>query len=182
MTTTTITVRDDFEYGEFFVNERSCIRDNGKIQHSATWVAYSSFGVFGHHWSHMGEPFAEFIRDVDSGYLLGKIAKKETSTRKVVAGVRREITAARKDKSVTKDEAREAMDELNELASEYDGSVLCHKVYESPEISKCVSDFCDIDTQEWDCQAVGFVKRLWPKFVAALRERVEAAAREESVA
>jgi hypothetical protein len=174
---TNILVRDGHEWGEFFIRETTSERSDGKTRHSATWCCYSSFGVFGHHWYDMGEPFAKFIRDVDTHYLLGKIARKVQSDRVVVASVKRRILEARKNKEVTSDEARDAIEELKDFSQEHSGEVLCHELYHSSLISECMGDWCDIESQEWEPSAVQFAKRLWPKFAAAMQpEAAEATA------
>ena len=167
-------VRDSGEYGEFFVNEREPVTSaSGYTSYSATWVCYSSFGVFGHHWSSMGEPFAEFIRDVDSHYLLGKISSEVLDERKMVAGVRKAIIERRRQKAISADVAREALDTLTSLSEEHSGDVLAHEIYMSTEISKTGVDLCEVPTREYPRQAVEFVRRLWPKFVAAVNTPAE---------
>jgi hypothetical protein len=166
-----IIVRDDHEWGEFFVRESQSERSDGKTRYSATWCCYSSYGVFGHHWYDMGEPFAKFIQDVDTHYLLGKIARKVQSDKVTVASVKRRILEARKSKDVTRDEARDALDELESVAAEHSGEVLCHELYHSSLISECMGDWCDIESQEWEPAALHFAKKLWPKFVIELAKQ-----------
>lgn len=179
-TTTVVEVRKNGEWGTFFVRESDVLpRDGGGFNVSAEWCCNSSFGVFGHYWSSMGKPFGEFVSKINNDYLLGKIGKQVTDSRKVVRELRRLVIEHRKEQTITKDEAREALDDIEELAAYDDGDVLCHKLYESGPLSKCHIEWCDIESKTWDCQSLGFVKQLWPEFVRKFCERVQAELGEE---
>jgi hypothetical protein len=170
--TTKIDVRVGHEYATFFVEESDVVpRPTGGVQASATWTAYSSYGVFGHYWSSMGQPFGEFIKDVDSHYLLGKISHKVLDTRLMVKNVKAAIISRRKSKQITNYVAREALDALETLEAEHSGDVLCHEVYMCQEISETGIDLCECETQEWDVQALNFVKKMWPAFVEKFNQQ-----------
>lgn len=170
----TVLVNDGHgEWGRFFWHESDPrLRRDGSMEYGATWTAYSSFGVFGHYWGSMGEPFAEFIDGIESDYLLSKIARMETNADKTFAEVKRLIRQRRRDGRITKEEARDAIDDV--LAIEANGDhaeVACNDLYQSPAISRCRIEWCDLSTREPEQQAVVFVKKLWPLFVKAVREK-----------
>jgi hypothetical protein len=177
--TYSVIVRDDYDYGEFFVRESDVVaRPDGRgFDASATWSCVSSYGMYGHHWSSMGEPFAEFVRGVDDDdYLLGKIAHKvQRDSSAIVASITRLIAERVATGACTPDVAGEAATAMGSLEDEHSGDVLCHEIYMCEEVSATGIDLCDAETQEWDPQAVAFVKRLWPKFVAAVQGRNEKA-------
>jgi hypothetical protein len=169
---TKIDVRVGHEYATFFVEESEVVpRTTGGVQASATWTAYSSYGVFGHYWHSMGEPFGEFIKDIDADYLLGKIASKKLDDRKMIKSIKAAIIARRKARQITSDVAREALDALKTLEAEHSGDVLCHEIYMCSEICDTGIDLCDCETQEWDAQALHFVKKLWPAFVEKFNQQ-----------
>jgi hypothetical protein len=162
---TVIDVRVDHEWGTFFVRESDVVpREGGKgFNASAEWTANTSFGVFGHYWSSMGQPFGEFIKGVDDYYLLGKIGNQVTDDKLIVAGVKRLVREHRKAKSINAETAREAFDTIVSLASEYGGEILCHELYQASELS--FIDDWDVESRSYDGQSMGFVKKLWPEFV-----------------
>lgn len=167
--TTTIMVRcERGEYGEFFVNERETVKQDGYIRYSATWTCYSSFGVFGHHWYDMGCPFDEFISDISPDYLLSKIARRVNNEDKMAAGLRTLIDEA----SVSQETKQCAIDALESFEDEgYGPEVLAYLIYQDDDIHECGIDFCDIDSMEYDSQAVCFVKTLWPLFVVEIAKK-----------
>lgn len=169
-------VCENGEYGTFFVESGEGKTSDDRPRFFATWCCVSSYGVFGHYWSHMGEPFAQFIQDIEPDYLLGKIARRETDAQKTIAAVRRQIIENRKDGSVTKDDAREAMEALREIEDEgWDGGWTTKALWDSHEISKALhSDYMELTRQEWANDAKQFVKKLWPAFVKAVGERAAA--------
>lgn len=175
-----ITVKHEHEYGEFFVSEREPQpRSDGHLRYSATWVCYSSFGTYGHHWSDMGSPFSEFICQVDEHYLLGKIASKHTSPSKTLVSVREELARLLSDGECTEEAYTEAAEAVETIEAEDSGEFLIAHLYECSELSECGFDWHDIETQEFDPQAVGFAKKLWPKFVEAVNAQRLAKTSEE---
>lgn len=165
------------EWGEFFVAERSPRyrqRDGvGYWTYAATFCCYSSFGTYGHHWSHMGEPFHEFVQHLDEDYLLSKIAHKENSPEKLVRNVRDRIKMARHDRGLSKEDARAAWDAVYEIESEYGGEAIGVMLYENHDIHKAGIEWCDIGGQEWPIEASQFVRKLWPLFAAEYKKLKE---------
>ena len=173
---TTIHIRNGHEHGTFFVEESDVVpRSTGGFQASATWTCHSSYGVFGYHWNSMGESFGEFIKEIDNDYLLNKISSRRLDTNKMLKNVKAAIIARRKSKAIDSETAREALKTLESMSHEFDGEVLCHEIYMSTEISDTGIDLCNCETQEWDGQALGFVRKLWPKFVEAFNQQEKAA-------
>jgi hypothetical protein len=162
-------IRVNGEWGEFFIAEREpVLRPDGHYRYSATWTCLSSFGVFGHYWHDMGEPFSKFIQDIDAGYLLGKIAKKETVPELAIGAIKQEVLSQRKERYITKDTAREAWNEIESIADEgASGEVTCHLLYHSSELS-FINDW-DFSTRDFCGDAKQFVKKIWPEFVNAMK-------------
>lgn len=170
----TIMVRDGSEWARFFYHEAPplTMRDNSR-SYSATWCCVSSFGVFGHCWSSMGQPFAEFIQDIETDYLLRKIGRKVTVSEKAFSEVRRLILQCRREDRITKDEARAAMDDIATIECEGGHpEVALNELYWSVPISRVGIEWCDLTTQDWDTDSVLFAKKLWPLFVQAVQRRV----------
>jgi len=172
----TMLVRDDRnEWGEFFWCERAPVpRSDGGFRYTVTWTCYSSFGVFGHHWYDMGSPFAEFIQHRDDYYLLGKIAEKEFDTDACRESLLRDILRNRRSGNTTKEIARDGYNAaISILDGESDPKAWPHLLYEDADVSAAIrGDYCDITTQDYPMQAKMFVQKIWPRFVAALRDRL----------
>jgi len=162
-------IRADGQWCDFHARCNLGAYEDGKPKHSANWVARSSFGIFGHWWEGMGEPFDKFIAGCDPGYVLGKIADKVVSEKKMLSEVKRAIFIGR----ASKDAKSEAVKRLKELAKHYDGHSLATAIYEDVAISRCVSEWSDLSTTDWDPSAVNFVKRLWPAIVAEVGRKME---------
>lgn len=163
-TTTVIDVRAKGERGSFYVRE--WLREEGKdIRHSAEFVCNTTFGVYGFYWSHMGEPFAEFIREISTDYLLSKIGREVTDSDKAAKELRRLVLEQRRERSITKDVARDALNEIETILSDYSGEAACHEFYMGVALSKCNIEWCDLSSRSWDGQCLGFVRTLWPEFV-----------------
>jgi len=165
-------IHANHEWGEFFVLERDPIaQPDGHTRYSATWVANTSYGVFGHYWSHMGEPFAKFAATIGEDYLLGKISKMEPNAEVTLDSVGREILRARHDRRCTEDEARDAWDALQHIADECDDNSVFSKLYEDEDIHAVLDGDWDMPTTAYPMDAVQFVKKLWPEFAKALNAK-----------
>ncbi len=170
---TVIDVRADGEWGTFFVRESDVVKraDHQGFNASAEWTADTSFGVFGHYWSSMGQPFGLFIAGVDEHYLLGKVGHQVIDDKLVISGVKRLVREYRKAKSINAETAREAFEAIDSLAYGLSGEVLCHELYQASELS-FICDW-DVETRTYDGQSMGFVKKLWPLFVKQYNELAE---------
>jgi len=157
------------EWGEFFWNERDPVDDgHGGKRYSATWAAVTSFGVFGHHWSHMGMPFPAFAKKIGRDYLLSKIAREVPSDDKLIAEVSRRISESLAERAISKQVAAAAFGAIRDLSDEHSGSSLQTMLYTSDDLSHVGIEWSDVNAMVWDVQAVGFVEKLWPKFVAVM--------------
>lgn len=170
---TCVSVRTGGEWGTFFVRESPVVkRDDGKGYNAqAEWTANTSFGVFGHYWSSMGQPFGEFISDIASDYLLRKVGRKVTDSEMVAKELQRLVCQYRKERRIEKDIAVDAIDEIKRLMQEYEGDSFCVHAYESIELSRVPFDWCDISTKSYETGSLMFAKKLWPAFVKQFNEQ-----------
>jgi hypothetical protein len=161
-----VTVRDGMEWGMFFWRELETPEPDGRVRHSATWAAVTSFGTFGNHWSHAGSPFAQFVARIDGSYLLSKISRKVTNHEKLKRALHREIFIAR----ASREDKSRASKAFRELAEQHSGDTLAHAAYLSDDVNAVSIDWADLESQDYPPDARGFTERLWPKFVAALQD------------
>lgn len=158
-------IRAGSAYGSFFWQAGTGTLGDGRIRHWATWCVHSSYGAFSHYWYHMGSPFADFVQDVKSDYLLSKIGRMVFDEEKFTKWLRREIFTSR----ASRQQKLEASRALREILSDYSGESIATLAYASDEISHCQPEWCDSQSRSYDSQAVGFATYLWPKFVTHLR-------------
>lgn len=168
-------VRVDGEWAEFYVNERKPVKDSsGHLRYSASWCCLSSYGVFGHYWHSMGSPFKQFVADIEEDYLLSKIGQRVPSCDVIWESVLREIKAIRRSRSVTKEAARKAWTAANEILDD-DGhfgspDVFVKYLSEDEDLSNLKIEWTELNSMEWEGDALQFVRKLWPAFVAALNK------------
>jgi hypothetical protein len=165
-------VRAGGEWGTFFVKEYPIVprQSGGGVQAAAVFVAHTSRGPFAYRWSDMGESFGEFISNCDHGYILRKIGTKEISTKLAVSNVKREVLEARREKRITAEVAREAIETIDRAAKEMEGELLCHELYNASELS-FIQDWCDISTLDYSHCTKVFMEKLWPEFVKQFNEQ-----------
>jgi len=160
-----IEVRVDGEWGTFFVKEYPIVpRENGKgVIAKATWTAESSYGVYGYHWSGMGQPFGDFIAQMNDGYLLGKIGKQVLNDELTIREIKKYVRECRREKHINAETARDAYEAIDSIAADYEGDVLCSHLMCASELSF----ICDwhFAVQEYEGNVQQFAKRLWPEFV-----------------
>lgn len=176
--TTHLVVRAGHEWGEFFVHEEPIERrsDGQGFNASASWTCNSSFGTYGHYWGSMGRPFGEFIKDIGDDYLLGKIATKVYDADKLLDSVLYNLNSRLDEGSGDKKLLRAAIKEAKKLHAECEfDAALPMLFYESVPLSKVRIEWCDMTTQIYPQQAVMFVKKLWPLFVAEFNKTPEPA-------
>lgn len=164
-------VRDRWDYADFFWRYGEKPDGKGGTRYWVTWCAHTSYGVYGHCWDHMGAPLPKFVSRIDSGYLLGKIARKVHSDDVLKASVVKAIRERRRDNEASKERAREAIRRLRDLSLDYSGPALTQALYDDDTVSEVLGDWDGICDTETDPQAVGFVAKFWPMFVAHLNQK-----------
>lgn len=173
MKTTHKIVRWKSDWGEFFVAEREPVVENGHTRYTATWTCYSSYGTFGHHWYSMGESFAKFIQDVEQGYLLSKISTRVANEKKTFQSIKRAILENRREKRITKEVARDAMEAVRGIENEGHGAeASAVLIYHDHDIGKAEIEWSDLSTMEHPTQSILFAERIWPEFVKEMAAEI----------
>lgn len=166
-----IRVHNVGEYGAFYLRE-GIASDGARPRHWCELTCNTSFGVVGHFWSHMGRPAAEFLSEVDSGYLIGKLWGMQAMVFDADAAMR-EVAALiaddREQGEITEDEARDRLNDLRNAEGIYTESDFEHYVSETDWLYRHIVEggggpFGKIQNP----QATGFMRDLWPGFLAQL--------------
>lgn len=168
-------VADGHEHGTFFVQSGSRQnRVDGTWRYWATFSCVTSYGNYGFHWSYMGCPFAQFVQDVESDYLLSKISARITQTSKICESVTRLIDERLAANQLTTARANQAKNLLREFSLDYSDSLLAHRLYRSKLFSQLLSpyDWTELSMQDYPLDAKNFAAKLWPEFVWQLKPEI----------
>ena len=84
-------VRDGMDWGEFYVGAIRGTDEHGGERFAVTVSCVTSYGVFGHHWSHCSSSAADFLSRINEDYLLGKIARQVFNGERFATWMYREI-------------------------------------------------------------------------------------------
>ena len=168
-----ITVRNEGEYGAFFVREGK--RGEGAdTRHYCELTIQSSFGNVGYYWNHMGSPACVFFSDADKHYFLGKLFGTSAyifDAYRTEMELRRLLLEDRRRGEFTKERARDIHDALRDLGSFETLVRFCDAYCEYEDLLQwcTVGDipFCNT----LNPQAVGLWEKLWPEFIQALNEK-----------
>lgn len=175
-----IVVRNQGEYGAFFVRENKAKRNNESNYYQCELTIQSSFGNVGYYWNAMANPAAMFFDRTESDYILGKLwgdklhlfcgdSTIKQLKRQLFRDIRcgdvhnsREIYNALNEIGVGASDAREMYEDMCFNAEYDDGRKALLEWLPNPaEI-------------EWGTrinpQADGLWRVLWPEFVKALNE------------
>ena len=167
---------------------------NVGTQHECTYYCgeitiQSSFGTWGHVWTACGVPFKQFLMRVEFDYVFTKFMGTKLARydgQATLREVRREIMRARRQRGMSKPEAREAWDavdfEIDRIeSSESDCGYAFMDVARDLGRDHPMREFF-ADPCAWprmtkpDCQAIGFWCELWPSFLGALKAETQPAA------
>lgn len=159
-------IRKDGEWAFIYVDE-----DTG------VFSCYSSFGTYAYCWTHIGErTLKEFLTNLDFGYFMGKTRKEylRFDPEATVRGIKDYIIEQRQGGSLTRDEARSAWSDAEDLwhgnAAEFFND-LCSS---NALMDLYGGDYCDIARERPDSDSRGFWKIIWPEFTAAALRAIEA--------
>lgn len=139
-----------------------------------TLIIYSSFGSYGHHWSHPGTEIRKFLIGLDKDYLLGKLSPSDWFARRPVdfyktfQRVREEILRDRRDEDLTKEQAREEWKLSEKILEHHEGYLW--EWYEQTGLR----DASELTVMKpYPGQLEGLYRYLWPGFTSLLEEQLK---------
>lgn len=167
------TVRHAGEYAAIFVNEWSEPGEKS-MRYLGEIAINSSFGSWAYQWSACGMPFRAFLAQLDHGYLMGKLAGASAYVFDGEASMQSafdQVLKARRQREIDRDEARDLWDALVDVQDDAaSGSSLFVYLLSGIEDKHGILDEpWYMVTQKENPQMAGFLRDLWPEFVAALR-------------
>jgi len=177
-------VRNNHEWASIVVRCWEA-EEYGKTRHCGEILIHSSYGSWANSWGHCGSQFKQFLVGLDFDYLfikfMGhrfKVFDGELSVRRL----RDRLIEARKEGGVTREEARECWDDIEDRESELESSerefvdavyAIVHRV-DSGRVQRIFCEPWDLIRKSADTRAVGFWSELWPEFKAALQAETAA--------
>lgn len=144
-------------------------------EEKGVFTACSSYGDYAYIWSHHGDrSLKAFLRDLDFDYFMGKTRGRDYKRfdfHATIKGMKEYIADARRQLDLTKDEARDAWTDIEELAGDSTDSVdlFVDRVYASQAIGEAYGhDFGDVIRNNPDRQCKGFWDVIWPELLKQL--------------
>lgn len=182
-------VREDQRYGEWANITLACWENPRHPDYGRTSMYYcgeitiqSSFGTWGNIWTACGVPFKKFLIGVEFDYVFTKFMGAKLHRFDGEASLqeaRKWITGGRRDHRLSKQEAREAWDALDDACwmgvhSNHEfGSAMMDVASELGPKHPLHDNFADPcgwpSNTHYDAQALGFWRQLWPLFVETLK-------------
>lgn len=149
------------------------IDDTGILQ------CHSTFGDYAYHWTAFGDNFKEFLCEINSCYLLDKVARRTYfDLDKYHKKAKNELFKLRRSYEINKEDARELYDFINNELSDYNSyDLVCREIYENDILSKMYSgevfysEFAP--EQDYTPNATAFAYDIFPKFVEILKEEIK---------
>lgn len=173
------TVRHAGEYAAIFLNEWTEPAGNGP-RYLGEIAINSSFGAWAYQWSACGMPFRAFLAQLDNGYLMDKLAGAGAYKFDGPASMRLafgKVLKARRQHEIDRDEARELWDSLIDVQDDAMSglSLFIHLLSGIEDKHGILDEPWYMARQKENPQVAGFLRELWPEFIAALRMEIPGA-------
>lgn len=170
-------IRKGFEWATICLTEHRPRPDiTTALNYGGEILIHSSFGNFAHHWTHCASDFKQFLSEVDVGYFMAKAA--HPNTHKVFDPVasyrnaRRFVLDLRRDGTLDKKSAREAMSVMEDLESASNDEEFVELYSSASALGapfRCFAEGCwELVATCLNPQYVEFWNNLWPIFLAEL--------------
>lgn len=152
-----------YEWAFIYVDEKTGV-----------FACYSSFGNYNYCWNHIGtRTLKEFLRGLDFDYFMGKTRSgyRRFDYDATVEGIKHHIIDSRRTAYLSKEEAREAWKELDDISDENSSDrffdAFC---WSKPLMHVYGGDICDIARERPDPDSRGFWKVIWPTFLEKIAQ------------
>jgi hypothetical protein len=138
----------------------------------------SDFGDYSYRWPAPGQPFKEFLTDIDTHYLMGKFGRREEfNLTETLIQIQRDILEYRQEESITAEDAREAWDATMRLSNECDEdqSDFYHQLMRDTPILTIVyrGDYTSVPcVNEYPAMLRAFCANIWPAFIDTLKKEL----------
>ncbi len=136
----------------------------------------SDFGHYAYNWTHTGPDPYDFLCRINRDYAMNKLSDGklyEPDVEKFGDQVKKSILELRYDRSITKEQARDAWDDLIPITTEYnDANAIWTKLIDSDWFNTIFGDYENLPSaQRVRPEIEQFWKYIWLPFVDHLKEQ-----------
>ncbi|OYU91942.1 MAG: hypothetical protein CFE29_03595 [Bradyrhizobiaceae bacterium PARB1] len=133
------------------------------------FTSYGSFGNYNYSWGSIGDrTLKQFLAGLNFDYFMGKTRRDylRFDAEASVKGIKEHILEARRVGDISKDEARQAWREADDLEHHQSADSFYSYLCQSEEIMDLYGgDYCDIARERPDGDSRGFWQKIWPEFL-----------------
>jgi hypothetical protein len=170
------TISNVHEYATICIVEWTPRRDSHGPIYGGEILVNSTFGAFCNSWGHCGQPFKQFLAGLNFNYFMTKcrgMDAEQFDGEKSVRNAKERVTALRRDGTLTREQAREAWDAIEECESEAEHSeyAFVRELYQVDIPG--LSEPWELVVRSPTPDTVGFWRDIWPEFVAAIRAETQ---------
>lgn len=148
---------------------------------SVVVMAFSSFGAYGHYWSHCGMHPHKALAGMDRGYAMEKLSGYslyEPDTSKWADEIKRRIIEARREGRIDRYNARTCLEEMVDCVDELsDPTLILDRLYCHDHFSEIFGDHDGLPQARRIKPAhAGFWNDIWLPFIEQLKQQQKEAA------
>lgn len=170
------TVRNGWAWAHIFIRHGVGRQHDGSPRYWVHVSVISDYGSFGYCWSHIGEEWHAFIRDLDLHYAMNKMMGERFRVPLTVdeaeAYGRATILQYRREDSLSRKDARLLWDGLSDAERDEGLTAFLRSWDDHSDGRWYAHDWWDHRWDKVNPQAEGFWREVWPHFIAALPEGV----------
>jgi hypothetical protein len=135
---------------------------------NGVFASYSSYGNYAYCWRHIGDDtLKEFLIRLDFDYFMGKTRPDycRFDSEATSEGIQRTIIEARREGSLTAEEARSAWSDLADICRDSSEGFFADFCQCRALMNIYGGDYCDIARDRPDGDSRGFWREIWPEFI-----------------
>jgi len=142
------------------------------ISYDGDFTCTGDYGNYNYSWCSFGDDFISFLKGLDSGYLYGKLCKKDYFDffhwqKKAF----NDIISMRKSNELNREDARITYDFIKELDPVDSCDVVAIKLWESRELSDIYEEIHYAEffpSPEYSPRQIQFIEEIYPQIVGVL--------------
>lgn len=142
------------------------------VTHDGLVCCNTDYGDYSYWWHAFGDDIIEFLLQINTGYLLGKVSPRdEYDGEETEKEIKRLIIQARRDGSLSQEDAREEWDLLGDLERSEGFALWLRDTKLDSEHG--FGDLWELACHRVNRQAAMFAEKVWPRFCQMLRDEIQ---------
>lgn len=142
-----------------------------------TFLCCSDYGDYNYIWSHRGsQTLKQFVSNLDFEYFMKKTRPgyETFSPKASIKMIKEHIAETRYHGWMTKDQARDAWNDLERIDHYQHEQLFLQEIAESEDLMRALgSEFYEFAAHEPDGQSRGFWREIWPEFLKQIAPKAE---------